>query len=489
MFLLPINSLKKALILLESHQENVREYIKSGQENVDKALESGQGNVQNILTVYIKTDKIYRMKRDIIDKLTEWNNKENRQPLILTGARQVGKTWVMKKFGVTNFKKSAYISFDNNISMKNLFESSVRPNELLPFLNAEAGVEIDSDTLLIFDEIQEVPKALTALKYFFEERPEIAIIAAGSTLGVSLHSGVSFPVGKVEFISLYPMSFAEFLDAIGETQLRNAIETKNYTLLDSFHEKLIGLVKQYMLVGGMPEVVAEFVKTKGFGETRKIQRKILISYEKDFSKYANAEMSTKLGLLWKSIPSQLSKDNKKFIYGAVKTGARARDFETAIQWLADSSLVYKTGRISNPALPLKSYDEFGTFKMFLHDIGLLCAMSGVSEKIILETNSIFKEFKGALAEQFICQELLTIGEEPFYWTVENSQAEIDFLIQRDDKIIPIEVKSGINLQAKSLKVYVEKYNPSIALRVSPANYKTAGCVIDLPIYAFRSWFQ
>ncbi|MDR1195898.1 MAG: AAA family ATPase [Endomicrobium sp.] len=429
------------------------------------------------------------MKRDIISKLLEWKNKTNRQPLILTGARQVGKTWAMKEFGIKNFKKSAYISFDNNPNMKNLFENSVRPNELLPFLNAEAGVEIDSDTLVIFDEIQEVPKALTALKYFSEERRDIAIIAAGSTLGVSLHNGVSFPVGKVEFMTLHPMSFAEFLDAISENQLRIAIETKNYLLLNSFHEKLIGLVKQYMLVGGMPEAVSEFVKTKGFGEVRKIQKKILMSYEKDFSKYTNAEMAAKLSLLWKSIPVQLSKENKKFIYGAVKTGARARDFEVAIQWLADSSLIYKVGRISNPSLPLKSYEEFGMFKMFLHDIGLLCAMSGVSDKIILEASSIFKEFRGALAEQFICQELLTLEEEPFYWSVENSQAEVDFLIQRDDKIIPIEVKSGINLQAKSLKTYIEKFAPSAALRVSNANYKVTDNVIDLPIYAFRSWFQ
>ncbi|MCL1901681.1 MAG: AAA family ATPase [Endomicrobia bacterium] len=429
------------------------------------------------------------MKRDIISKFFDWKNKKNRQPLILTGARQVGKTWAMKEFGAKNFKKSAYISFDNNTNMKNLFENSVRPNELLPFLNAEAGIEIDSETLVIFDEVQEVPKALTALKYFFEERPDIAIIAAGSTLGVSLHNGVSFPVGKVEFMTLHPMSFAEFLDAISETQLRTAIETKNYVLLDSFHEKLLGLVKQYMIVEGMPEVVSEFVRTKGFGETRNIQKKILTSYEKDFSKYTNVEMAVKLGLLWKSIPAQLARENKKFLYGAVKTGARARDFEVAIQWLADSSLIYKVGRISNPSLPLKSYEEFGMFKMFLHDIGLLCAMSGVSDKLILEANSIFKEFKGALVEQLICQELLTLGEEPFYWSVENSQAEIDFLIQRDDKVIPIEVKSGINLQAKSLKTYIEKFKPSIALRVSQANYKVSDNIIDLPIYAFRSWFQ
>jgi len=429
------------------------------------------------------------MKRDILKKLIEWKNKPIRKPLILTGARQVGKTWAMKEFGAKNFKKSAYISFDNNPNIKKLFDNSVHPKELLPFLNAEAGVEIDSETLVIFDEIQEVPKALTALKYFFEERSDIPIITAGSTLGVSLHNGVSFPVGKVEFITLYPMSFAEFLDAISENQLRIAIETKNYDLIDSFHKKLIGLVKQYMIVGGMPEAVSAFVKTQAFSETRKVQKNILMSYEKDFSKYTNAEMSVKLNLLWRSIPSQLSKENKKFMYKAVKKGARARDFEVAIQWLVDSSLIYKLGRVSKPSLPLKSYEDFGIFKMFLHDIGLLCAMSGVSEKIILAADNIFKEFKGALAEQLVYQELLTIGIEPFYWSVENSQAEVDFLIQREDQIIPIEVKSGINLQAKSLKVYMEKFKPSIALRVSAANYKNSGNIIDLPMYVIRSWLQ
>lgn len=424
------------------------------------------------------------MKRDIIEKLLEWKAKEGRQPLILTGARQVGKTWIMKEFGSRYFKKTAYISLDSNPNMQALFEKTVKPGDLLPFLSAQAGVDIDPNTLLILDEIQEIPKALTALKYFCEEQQNIPVIAAGSTLGVSLHSGVSFPVGKVEFMNMFPMSFAEFLDAIGESQTRAVIEKKNYDLLNSFHKKLIDLVKQYMIVGGMPEAVAEFVKTKGFIGVGKIQKKILTSYEKDFSKHTNAEMAVKLGLLWKSIPAQLSRENKKFLYGAIKNGARARDFEVAIQWLEDSSLIHKVGRISNPSMPLKSYQEFGMFKIFLHDTGLLCAMSGVSSKIILEDDSIFKEFKGALAEQFICQELFALGFEPFYWSAQNSQAEIDFLVQHNDKIIPIEVKSGTNLQAKSLKVYMDKFKPQLALRTSEANYKISGNITDLPLFAF-----
>lgn len=429
------------------------------------------------------------MKRDIINKLLQWKEKTNRQPLILTGARQVGKTWIMKEFGKNYFKKFAYISLDNNPNLKNLFETSVHPKDLIPFLNAEANVEIDSNTLLIFDEIQENPKALVSLKYFYEETPEIPIIAAGSTLGVSLHNGISFPVGKVDFLTLYPMSFAEFLDANSQEQLRNAIETKNYTLLNSFHDKLLNFIKQYIIVGGMPEAVSEFSKSKNFEEVKAIQNKILSSYEKDFSKHTNAEMAVKLSLLWKSVPAQLAKENKKFIYGAVKKGARARDFEVAIQWLMDSSLIHKVSRVSTPALPLKSYEDFGAFKLFLFDIGLLCAISGVSEKIILEKETIFKEFKGALAEQFVYQELLTINEQPFYWSKENSQAELDFIIQKDNKIIPIEVKSGLNLQAKSLKVYIEHFNPEIALRISPATYKVSNNIIDLPLYAFKTWFQ
>jgi predicted AAA+ superfamily ATPase len=429
------------------------------------------------------------MKRDIIGKLNSWKLKSNRQPLILTGARQVGKTWAMKEFGKNSFQKTAYLSFENNPRLRGVFANTSRPKDILPFLSAEAGVEIDKSTLIIFDEVQEIPQALISLKYFYEEMPELFIIAAGSTLGVSLHSGVSFPVGKVEFLNLYPMSFSEFLDAVGQSNMRAAIETKNYNLLSGFHEQLIGLVKQYMFVGGMPAVVAEFVKTKGFIGVVETQKRLLTSYGKDFSKYASAETAAKLNLLWLSIPAQLAKENKKFLYGAVRQGGRARDFEVAIQWLIDGSLIHKARRISNPSLPLKSYEEFGMFKMFMHDIGLLCAMSGVSEKIILEGDNIFKEFKGALAEQFICQELISINAEPFYWSVENSQAEIDFLVQHDNAVIPIEVKSGVNLRAKSLGIYIDKFQPQLALRVSPANYKVSDKIIDLPFYAFSSWFH
>lgn len=429
------------------------------------------------------------MKRDIIDKLIKWKNSSIRFPLILTGARQVGKTWIMKEFGKNYFKTVAYISLDNNPNMQNLFEKSVHPKDLIPFLSAEAGIDINSDTLLIFDEIQEIPKALVSLKYFHEEMPNIPIIVAGSTLGVSLHGGISFPVGKVDFLTLYPMSFLEFLEALSQTQLRIAIETKNYKLLNSFHTKLIDLLKQYMIIGGMPEVVLEYSKTKSFNQTKNIQKKILISYEKDFSKYANPEMATKLSLIFKSIPAQLSKENKKFIYGAIKTGARARDFEVAIQWLCDSSLIYKIGRVSKPMLPLKSYEEFSIFKMFVSDIGLLCAMSNINEKIILEENAIFKEFKGALSEQFVCQELLTVGQEPFYWSTDNSQTEIDFLIQKENNVIPIETKSGTNLQAKSLKSFTDKFKSKLALRCSTATYKVSQNIIDLPLYALSSWFK
>ena len=422
------------------------------------------------------------MERDIINQLLVWKNKETRQPLILTGARQVGKTWVMQEFGKKYFKNTAYLSLDNNPALKDLFERTVHPKDLIPFLSAEAGVTIDKDTLLILDEIQKIPKALTSLKYFCEETPKIHVIAAGSTLGVSLHSGVSFPVGKVEFMTLYPMSFYEFLDALSQTNLRKVIENKNYELLNSFHDKIIDIVKQYIIVGGMPEAVKEFVKSQSFIPVRNVQNKILQSYEKDFSKYSSAEMAIRISLVWKAVPAQLAKENRRFIYGAVRKGARARDFEVAIQWLMDSSLIYKVSRVSVPNLPLKSYEDFGIFKLFMFDIGLLCAISGVSEKIILEKNAIFKEFKGKLTEQFVLQEMLTAGIKPFYWSVINSQAEIDFIIQKDNEIFPIEVKSSTNLQAKSLKVYKEKFQPKKSLRISQANYKSEKNTVDLPLY-------
>jgi predicted AAA+ superfamily ATPase len=427
------------------------------------------------------------MKRRIEQELTKWKNDERRFPLLLTGARQVGKTYLVKKFSREFFDNVAYISFDNNPRLEKIFESSVEPNELLPALSAEAGVPIDDKTLLIFDEVQIIPRALTALKYFNENRPDIAIIATGSTLGITLHKGAQFPVGKVNRLELYPLTFIEFLWALGEDQLAGLIESNDKNL-GVFHDRLNNLLLQYMFVGGMPLPVAEYADSKNFAAVRKIQTEILADYRDDFSKYTTGEFATKLRLLWDNIPTQLSRENKKFLYGAVRAGARARDFEAAIEWLKDSSLVNIVNRITTPAVPLKSYKEFNAFKIYIHDVGLLSALAGITEKIILDNEGIFREFKGSIAEQFACQELVAYGHKPAYWSPENSESEVDFVIQADNgDIVPIEVKSGTNLRARSLKVYTNKYSPKIAVRSSQADYKQTDNLYDVPLYLLSSF--
>ena len=426
------------------------------------------------------------MKRLIEKELVDWKNTEQRSPLLLTGARQVGKTYIVKKFGQENFSRMAYISFDNNQRLEKVFESSVDPNELLPILSAEAGVPIDNKTLLVFDEVQVIPRALTALKYFNENRPDLAVVATGSTLGVTLHKGVQFPVGKINRLELYPMTFLEFLWALGEEQLADLVEKIDKNL-EIFHSKLVRLLLQYMFVGGMPLPVLRYAKTRNFTAVRKIQTEILKDYRDDFSKYSTTGFAAKLRLLWDNIPTQLARENKKFLYGAVREGARARDFEAAIEWLKDSSLINIVNRITSPTVPLKSYEEFNVFKIYIHDVGLLSAMAGVSEKIILDSEGIFREFKGSLAEQFACQELVAYNYDPAYWT-SDSEAEIDFVIQGSGgEIVPIEIKSGTNLRAKSLKIYIEKYQPQIAIRSSQADYKKTNNLYDVPLYLLSSF--
>ena len=429
------------------------------------------------------------MERKALQELLEWKNRPDRQPLIIMGARQTGKTWLMKEFGARNFKRTAYIPLDSSRNSKTIFDYSLRPKDIIPLLSAEAGTEINKDTLLIFDEIQAVPNALHSLKYFCEEAPEISIMAAGSTLGLSLHEGISFPVGKTEFYRLRPMDFLEFLSANSEDGIKNILESRNFSILNAMHEKIMALLRQYMLIGGMPEAVSKFLQTKDFKQARKIQKKILLAYQNDFAKHASGETAKKISLLWKSLPGQLAKENKKFIYGAVRPGARARDFETALQWLEDSSIIHKLHRAKMPMLPLKAYEDFNAFKVFIFDIGLLCAMSGLDERIILDGDSIFREFKGALAEQLVMQELVSAGISPFYWTADNSQAEVDFLIQHKNQIIPVEAKSGTNLQAKSLKSYIKRFSPQTAIRASALPYKQDGTITDLPLYAAGLYFS
>jgi predicted AAA+ superfamily ATPase len=429
------------------------------------------------------------MKRDAAAQLLEWKNSPSRKPGLLVGARQVGKTYLMKEFGREHFSKVAYLSLDSDEKLARIF-SSVSPKDLLPLLKAASGVEIDQDTLIVLDEVQEVPRALLSLKYFQEEAPEHHVLAAGSTLGVAMRQSASFPVGKIDFIHLYPLTFGEFLEANGKAQLRSLLSTLDFTGLTAFHQQLLTILRQYLVVGGMPEAVAEYARSQNFTEVRRHHQNILNAYERDFAKYAGKELSVKVRDLWQSLPKQLARENKKFIFGAVREGARGKHYDLAIDWLKDSSLIHKSFRVSQPASPLKIYEEQGIFKIFLHDVGLLATLSNTDIALIIDGNQIFSQFNGALAEQYIAQELVTLGAGLHYWARENGTAEIDFLLDFPrTRVVPVEVKSGINLQAKSLKIYQEKYAPDFAVRTSPADYKQTGNLYDVPLYAFSDFVK
>ena len=428
------------------------------------------------------------MKRYAMQQLVEWKNKPNRKPLILKGARQVGKTWLMKEFGKQHFAKVAYVTFYNNQRMKRVFDDDYDIDRIIMNINIEAKVEVTpGDTLIILDEIQEVPRALESLKYFCENAPEYAVVAAGSLLGVAIHKGVSFPVGKVDSIELHPMSFREFLEAMNEEQLASLITEKNHALMSDFSSKYIFWLKNYYYVGGMPEIVQYFAQHKDYQEVRRMQKSILDQYEDDFGKHAtNAELA-RIRMVWNSIPMQLAKENKKFFFGQIKTGARMKDFEVAIEWLLDCGLITKVYRVNKPAMPLKAYIDFAAFKLFLLDVGLLGALSELDAESILEGNEIFVEFKGALTEQFVLQELVAETEyTPYYFATDTSTFEMDFMIQKGKNVVPVEVKAETNQQAKSLKAYCQKYGPEYAVRISMKNYQEEEWLTNLPLYAVSS---
>ena len=424
------------------------------------------------------------MYRDAIEKLEKWKNRKNRKPLIVRGARQVGKTWLMREFGRKNYEKCAYISMDENERMENVFRDAFDIDRILLALEIEAGFKITpEDTLIIFDEVQEIPRALKALKYFCEQAPQYHIMAAGSLLGIALHEGTSFPVGKVDFLDLYPMTFREFLLACGQERFVRLMEQHDYAMMGNFRTELIDYLKYYYYVGGMPEAVQEYVQEKDFQAVREVQNKLLMAYENDLSKHAPAEIVTKIRMLWNSIPTQLAKENKKFVYGLVREGARAREYEVAITWLMDVGLVYKVGRVKKPDFPLRAYQDFSAFKLFVLDVGLLGAMSRLNAKIILEGDRMFEEFKGALTEQYVLQQLIVHEENDiFYWSSEKGTGELDFLIQMDDKIVPIEVKAEENLQAKSLRSFVQKYDMKYAVRTSMSDYREQDWMVNYPLY-------
>ncbi len=422
------------------------------------------------------------MQRLILPDLLAWKASENRKPLIVKGARQVGKTWILKEFGSSHFKKSVYLNFETSKVLQGLFEPDFDIARILSTIEIVSGISIDEETLLIFDEIQEAPKGLTALKYFYENAPDYFVVAAGSFLGVSLQKNHTFPVGKVDFLYLYPLSFEEFLLNCGEEPLLHHLREKNLEIIRPFHEKLISLLREYYFTGGMPEVLQAWFQKKDANQVRDLQEKILQGYENDFGKYAPAAAVPKIRLVWDSIIRQLSKENKKFTYNQLKKGARAQEFEVSIQWLVSAGLVYKCHRISKPAIPLKTYSEPDAFKLFLLDVGLLNAMAGINAQTLLIKNQVLKEYKGAMTEQFVCQEL-RLKYELFYWSSERGNAELDFLIQKGDRIIPIEVKAEENLKAKSLAVYAEKYKPEEAIRLSMSFFREQEWMKNVPLYA------
>ncbi|NCB62051.1 MAG: ATP-binding protein [Clostridia bacterium] len=428
------------------------------------------------------------MIRSAMEQLQKWKSKKRRKPLIIRGARQVGKTWLMKEFGRSYYENTVYINFDNNTRMQSLFEGDLNIERIVTGMELYAGHKIDAEnTLLIFDEVQEVPKALTALKYFNEDAPQYQIVCAGSLLGIALHQGTSFPVGKVEFLDLYPLSFFEFMTAMGKGQYVELLQEGDFEMATTFKQEYANLLKHYYYVGGMPEVVQAFGDNRDFNEAREIQQRILAAYEQDFSKHAPNEVVPRIRMLWNSIPAQLTKENKKFIYGLIKEGSRAKEYELAMLWLTDCGLVHKVHRVTTPSLPLKAYEDLKAFKLFLVDVGLLSCMVGLRQDVLLDGNELFREFKGALTEQYVLQQLKTLkGVNTYYWTAERATAEVDFVMDNGSKVIPIEVKAETNLQAKSLKVYHEKFQPELSIRTSMADYKREDWLLNLPLWAMET---
>ena len=431
------------------------------------------------------------MQRIEIQQLKKWKQSNDRKPLIIRGARQVGKTWLMKEFGRLEYKDVVYVNCEADPAVRNMFTGDFDTTRIIRGLQIIAGKPIEPNhTLIIIDEIQEAPGALTSLKYFHENAPEYHVIAAGSLLGITLNRSGSFPVGKVEFLDLFPLSFVEFLDAIHETQLADLLRNPDWSLVASFNIKFTDRLRQYYYTGGMPEVVLQYSVSGDMNQVREIQKRILVSYEQDFSKHAPAEIVPRIRMIWSGVPAQLAKENRKFIYGQIKAGARAKDFELALSWLIDCGLLYKVHNVSKPALPLKAYEELNTFKLFMLDIGLLGALTDLDARTLLEGNTVFTEFKGALTEQYVYQQLRTMNDLPvYYWSAGNARSEVDFLLQHNGQIIPLEVKAEENLHAKSLRVFCEKYKPALAVRSSMSGYRKEDWMTNLPLYAVSTITQ
>ena len=424
------------------------------------------------------------MERLILQQLKEWKGRSDRKPLIVNGARQVGKTWALREFARQQYKKEAYILCRKNELVEQIFKKDFDVQRILLSLCAVTHVDITpGDTLIILDEVQEIPEVIEALKYFCENAPEYHIAVAGSLLGISLHHDVSYPVGKVNEIDMFPMSYGEFLLAKGEKQAYQLLEEHNFEITNLLHEKYVDLLRQYYYVGGMPEAVKKYVESGALQEVRRIQQEILKGYERDFSKHAPKEQIERIRLVWKSVPSQLFKDNKKFIYGALRQGARAKDFEEAIEWLVDSGLLYKVPRCTKPALPLNIYEDFSVFKLYLVDVGLLGAMVNTDPVQVLINNQIFSEYKGGMTEEYVLQEMKSRGIAPIYYhKTDNSRLELDFLIQYQGRLLPIEVKAEGNVRANSLTTLLRSAPDLCAVRFSMLPYKKQEQLYCVPLY-------
>lgn len=425
------------------------------------------------------------MDRTLMAKLIAWKDKPRRKPLILNGARQVGKTWLLKEFGRTRFSNVAYINLDHNAVMREQFELGYDIPRLISAFQFETGEHIaEGETLIILDEIQECPRALTSLKYFCEEAPGYAIAAAGSLLGIAIHDGTGYPVGKVETLDLHPMGFTEFLLATGNGNLAKLIAIDDPVMIDSFSSKLIPLLRQYYYVGGMPEAVAAFLERGMLEDAREVQNDILRGYERDISKHLSRTEAEHAIAAWESIPQHLGQENKKFVFGHIAKGARARNYQSGITWLEQAGLVTRVRRVTKPGLPLRSYADDSAFKLFLLDVGLLAAMAGLDKRTVIGGSSIFEEFKGALTEQYVCQQLISErGLAPYYWSAENSTGELDFLVQDGSQVAAIEVKAEENLRARSLRAFKDKHPDITALRFSMSGFREQDWMRNIPLYA------
>lgn len=432
------------------------------------------------------------MRRSLMAQLVAWKQSGRRKPLVLNGARQVGKTWLLKEFGASEFENVAYISLDNDALARSYFDSGFDVRRIVASLSLQLDMDIAPErTLIVFDEVQSCPKAITSLKYFCEDAPEYAVAAAGSLLGISANEGTGFPVGKVNMLDLHPLSFEEFLDATGNGRFVQPIVSADKQTLDAFSAKYRELLKQYYVVGGMPEAVCALVDGRDVRAARAVQREILDGYTRDFAKHIPPRLLARTMLVWDSIPRHLSQENKKFIFGQVRKGARAADFEECLAWLEQAGLIHKVRRVAKPGIPLSGYCDSVAFKVFLVDIGLLGAMSGLNPEALLDGNRVLTEFKGALTEQYVCQELIASCDlEPYYWSAENSRGEVDFVVQRGGDVYPIEVKAEENLRAKSLRAFNERYPEVRPRRFSMSGFRDQGWMRNVPLYAignFENW--